>query len=94
MCKFFYVENVLLLSYFFNLCFLFVYKVHFVSLYTRHYWWLLYCSFSFFIESFLCATGVCVHIPRVLVICHSLKFNLPWLIVLLTHRYFNRSFKS
>lgn len=68
---------------FFNLCFLFVYKVHFVSLYTRHYRWLLYCFFFFFIESFLCAAGVCVHIPHVLVICHSLTFNLLWLIVLL-----------
>lgn len=57
---------------FFNLCFLFVYKVHFVSLYNTQHWWL--CIFLF-TEGFLCETGICVFsIPHVFSVCHSLKF--------------------
>lgn len=71
-----YVQSLLYLKcfavvLFFNLCFLFVYKVHFVSWYNIQHWWL---CISFFTEGFLCGTGFCVYIPHVFSVCHSLKF--------------------
>lgn len=45
----------------FNLCFMFVYKVHFVSLHNIQHWLLLY----FFTEGFLRETGIYVYVLHV-----------------------------
>lgn len=82
---------------FFNLCFMFVYKVHFVSLHNMQHWLLLY----FFTESFVCETGVYVYIPHVFLFWYnsflflgSFKFNLSWPVVPITCSCINRSFRS